>query len=326
MKMGMLKLGSLMALTFASGNAMADCVVELQLNGRLLGGATNIFRAYECRDALRSCMQKKMQLERNNPNLNNLTCQTVSNGGPSYPPAPNPYPPTPNPYPPSNDMSRYELILEIERLENSQNDVEQVVDFITNMSFTGSGTKRELARVYATLLSMHGGNTNTASAMSDMRKLEQKAKRNYLPLTVQLQRYQAAKAIENTLDDAHTVMDRVEDADLKFQRGFDYTLEVYADILRFAGGNSNTADALSILNKILTRGTSAHVTYDLYKQFRAVENTIDDAFSAIDLIYQAQSRGIPLNEARYELERLIRQYGNSNTADAHRRFRYIYNF
>lgn len=329
MKKGLLSAGAILVMSTFASVAQADCVVELQMNGRLLGGSSNIFRGYECRDALRSCMQKKLQLERNNGNLGALTCQTVSNSGPITQPPHNGggnggyYPP--NPPPQSSDMSRYELIMAMERIENTQDDAERMVDLILSMNRNGSGTVRELAQTYEVLLRMHGGSSNTADAINDLNKLDRKAKNNRIAISHQLQRYQLAAAVENTLDDAHTVMDRVEQADNTFRVGFDQSLEIYKDILRFAGGSSNTADALSVMQKILTIG-NAHLTYDLYKQFRVVENTIDDAFAAINLIYLAQSYGISIQEARTELERITRQYGSSNTAEAHRRFRYLYNF
>lgn len=73
--------------------ASADCMIELQYQGTVLG--QNVFTAPACRDAMRDCKRAEKSYERNH-SLTELSCVKIDDiDGPRDP---NPYPPTdPNP-------------------------------------------------------------------------------------------------------------------------------------------------------------------------------------------------------------------------------------
>jgi hypothetical protein len=313
---------SVMAL--GSLSAMANCTVELQYQGSVLG--QNIFSAQVCRDAIRECKRTQKTYERNHmlPS-EELSCvkfdDVVVNPPNDGPVIVDPINTDPSP------MSRYQALRILEDAEGDSRQAEENFDIIMNYVNSGAVRLRDGVDSFVMILTATGSG-NTTEARNGFRSVMDASFKTGISSVVLSQQLSDNIKLENDANQGVQNFDIL--INLSQNTGLDpVELMVEFNQVLVAVGTGSTTDARTLFNIIATTkrvNTRLSVVVNGALEILAIENDANQTAQNISLVNQAaQIRGVSFSEAKNTMIDLLNRYGSGSTTTVQNKFRKVFN-
>jgi hypothetical protein len=312
---------SVMAL--GSFGAMADCTVELQYQGTVLG--QNTFNAPVCREAIRSCKRAQKGYERNHMlPASELACVKFDDV------VVDPRDPTDV----DNDnggghgqMSRYDAIRILEDAEGDSMQGEENFDIIMNYVNSRSTSLRDGVDTFITILSATGSNDTAAARDGFYKVMDATAQTNISPVTLS---QQLSENIGTEGDSNQGIENFVLLVNLSVNNNLDpiETMIEFNKVLREVGIN-DTSNARILFNSLVTTkrvSTRLSVVVKAAIEIQRIEVNASQTAENIALVNKASKRSrVSFSEAKNTMIDLLNRHGASNTSTVQSKFRKIFN-
>jgi len=317
----------LSVMAFSSFAAVADCTVELQYQGSVLG--QNTFTAPVCRDAIRACKRTQKGYERNHMlPKEDLSCVKFDDvivnppsDGQDGPVDIDPINTNPNP------MSRYQALRNLEDAEGDSVQAEENFDIIMNYVNSGSVRLREGVDSFIIILSATGSGNTTDARFGFNSVMEASARTNISPINLSQQLSENIR-IENDADQGIQNFNML--ADLSLRSGIDaINLMVEFNQVLTSVGTGSTTEARTLFNTIVNSkrsNTRLAVVVNAALEILSIENDANQTAQNISLVSEASKiRGVSFSEAKNTMIDLLNRYGSGNTTTVQNKFRKIFN-
>jgi hypothetical protein len=317
-----------------------SCTIDLtSQSGRVIQSffARSPERSQACLQARQQCRLELRNRQRANRafvatcELGNAAPSTpvvIVNPAPTHPHRPAPHHPTPT-LPPVYDISNYELLMSLERLENSSHDAQTVYDYIQrNYSNRSLSSLSEGLNYFSTLLSLNGGNGTTNQTLTDFTKILNLSSVYGLPSDYVLNLYQVHARAENTNPEGMGNLELILQLSQTRSQTVDSTSQAFLALLtRY--GNSQTSVVRNAMSRLFSQnrdfvGLNIETYVQYYITLYRLENTNDDAMGNMDLIISKVRSGYRFQELYQTMIDLLRQYGSGQTPEVRRRFNLIF--
>lgn len=326
----------------ASGAYANDCIVELQFEGSVLG--QNSFMAQSCLDATRECKRTQKRYEmRYGFNSDELSCvrlngSSIGNGG-YNPQNPNPgnggYNPNPNSgnggYNPNSNpgydptYSRTQALLDLERLEGSSSQADEVFELITAYVSDLQIGLRNGVELFTELTRIHGGNGSTTFTKSVFEVMVAEANSNQIDVFELTKKYEDLVVTEGSKEQAIENLQVIARLSLENNVELIRAIDGFNVVLNTIG-NGNTSSARTIYASLISvRRVMLEIIIEDYIEMYRIEGDMNAAIGNIELILEAAAiPSVRYREAKQSMIDLFATYGSGNTSTVRSKFRRIY--
>lgn len=306
--------------------------------------------ASSCIDATRDCKRTQKQYEmRYGFNSNELSCVRLggSSGNGGYnPPHPgngngnggyNPNPGNgnggynPNPgnggYNPGYDptYSRTQALLDLERLEGSSTQADEVFELITAYVNQLQIGLRDGVDLFTELTRINGGNGSTSFTKSVFEVVVQEANANQIDVFQLAKKYEelvvAEASKEQALENLELVISLAVENSVEITRAID-SFNVVLNII----GSGNTSTARDIFSRLIpVRRVMLETLVQDYQEMYRIEGDMNAAIGNLELILEAAALpSVRYREAKQSMIDLFNTYGSGQTSTVRSKFRRIY--
>lgn len=317
--------------TLGSMSAMANCTIELQYQGTVLG--QNIFSAPQCRDAIRECKKVQKSYERNHMlPADELSCVkyddvvTPGNGGydDDYTDGPVIVHPPVNTDP--RPMTRYEALRILEDAEGDSRQGEENYDLIMSYVTSGQVYLRDGVEAFVRILEAVGSSNTVEARNTFSIVLSSSQHSNISPVAI-ANIFAVNAQTEGDAKQARENLDFIASLSLSNSLDLIEAMSEFDKLLSSIGASS-TVSVRSLFNTIVTTkriNTRLSVVVNAAIAIERIESDVNQTTQNIALVNKAtKSRSVSFSEAKNTMIDLLNRYGSGSTSTVQSKFRKIF--